>query len=82
MTYLFKKAIALIKLAMRIQCLQMPNTQQGMQRFFSSYCICSQVCLTAQKFKHKKKQVLHYLQYEGGFGMRDRIYNTWSKQFY
>lgn len=28
------------------------------------------------------KQVLHYLQYEGGFGMKDRIYNTWSKQFY
>lgn len=61
MTYLFKKAIALIKLTMRIQCLQMSNLQQGAHGFLhqlfylltrEAHCLegytqkCSKYCTT------------------------------------
>jgi len=61
---------------MRIQCLQMSNIQKGTQILALAIVYAHKGVSLFRSLNTEMKQVLHYLQYEGGFGMRDRIYNT------
>jgi len=54
----------------------MSNIQKGTQILALAIVYAHKGVSLFRSLNTEMKQVLHYLQYEGGFGMRDRIYNT------